>query len=228
MQSTGGAGTVLSTLLRWPGRLVYELHRPGALKRIDVPLAIVAVACLAAYGLVVGSFSGGEQFWAAPLKITLGSFAAAAICLPSLYVFSCLAGANDRMHFGALTGVLLAAVTVNALLLVSFAPVAWLFSESTESIGLIGTLHLIFWLTGIVFAMRLLKLAASYLGVGDRGYLLLWMGIFLLVNLQMTTTLRPLLGRSEHFLPTEKRFFLSHWADVLNISAKKSQRVTYP
>jgi hypothetical protein len=36
--------------------------------------------------------------------------------------------------------------------------------------------------------------------------------------LQMTTALRPIVGRAETPLPTEKKFFLSHWADNLKFS----------
>jgi len=35
------------------------------------------------------------------------------------------------------------------------------------------------------------------------------------VALQMTTALRPILGTSDTFLPTEKQFFGTHWADCL-------------
>jgi hypothetical protein len=31
----------------------------------------------------------------------------------------------------------------------------------------------------------------------------------------MTTTLRPILGHSDHFLPKEKKFFVTHWAESL-------------
>ena len=42
-----------------------------------------------------------------------------------------------------------------------------------------------------------------------------WIVIFLLVALQMTTALRPILGTSKTFLPMEKKFFLAHWGDCL-------------
>jgi hypothetical protein len=35
------------------------------------------------------------------------------------------------------------------------------------------------------------------------------------VALQMTTALRPILGTSKTFLPTEKKFFIAHWGDCL-------------
>jgi hypothetical protein len=42
--------------------------------------------------------------------------------------------------------------------------------------------------------------------------------IFLLVALQMTTALRPILGTSKTFFPAEKQFFIGHWADCLKIA----------
>ena len=42
-----------------------------------------------------------------------------------------------------------------------------------------------------------------------------WVVIFLLVALQMTTALRPILGKSDRFFPTEKKFFIGHWGDCL-------------
>lgn len=39
------------------------------------------------------------------------------------------------------------------------------------------------------------------------------MVIFTVVTLQMATSLRPLIGTAETFLPQEKRFFLQHWAE---------------
>ena len=42
---------------------------------------------------------------------------------------------------------------------------------------------------------------------------MIWSAVFLLVTLQMTTSLRPILGRSETRLTQEKKFFLQHWGD---------------
>ena len=43
--------------------------------------------------------------------------------------------------------------------------------------------------------------------------------IFLLVVLQMTTALRPIVGMASTFLPTEKKFFVNYWGEVLKASA---------
>ena len=204
---------VLGALLKRPGSLVYELHqeRPG---RLLAGLAVTALLCLSFYGLIVGSFSGGVQWWAAPLKTVGGTFLSALICVPSLYIFTCLSGAEVRLR--PLCGVLLAAICLNGLLLLGFAPVAWVFSQSTDSVAFMGTLHLAFWAVSMLFALRLLTLTLVFVGTFEHGYLRLWFAIFLLVCLQMTTALRPFVGRSDTFLPTKKLFFLSHWGDSLS------------
>ena len=205
---------ILPALLRYPGRVIYQLHQPGSARCLGARLMAIAVMCLGAYGVVVGSFSGAEQLWAAPLKIAAGSLFTAAICLPSFYVFACLGGANEKLRLDSLAGLLMAVMSLSALLLVSFAPIAWVFSQSTDSIALIASMHLLFWAIGLSFALKLISVGARFLGILDRGYLLLWMGVFSLVSFQMMTALRPIVGRADHFLPTEKQFFLSHWIEM--------------
>ncbi len=209
-----GWNGVLSALLRQPGQIVYQLHQSAAAWPVAAVLAGIALLCLVAYGLVVGGFSGGTQLWAAPLKIAGGALLTAAICLPSLYVLACLGGANDTLALGPLAGLLLATIALNATLLVSFAPIAWVFSQSTDSIAFISCLHLVLWAVGFAFGSRLVLIGARFLGVVDRGYLLLWLMILTLVSLQMMTTLRPIVGRSEQLLPAEKKFFLNHWLEL--------------
>ena len=93
-------------------------------------------------------------------------------------------------------------------------PIAWVFSQSTDSIAFISCLHLLLWAVGFYFGVRLVLIGARYLGVADRGYLVLWLIILTLVSLQMMTTLRPIVGDSEQLLPTEKKFFLNHWLEL--------------
>jgi hypothetical protein len=49
------------------------------------------------------------------------------------------------------------------------------------------------------------------------------MVIFLLVMVQMTTALRPLIGTADTLLPTEKRFFLGHWGECIK-QASQAER----
>src|ERR1700722_3648337 len=54
-----GWNGVLSALLRQPGQIVYQLHQSAAAWRVTAVLAVIALLCLVAYGVVVGGFSGG-------------------------------------------------------------------------------------------------------------------------------------------------------------------------
>src|SRR5438067_4416898 len=144
---------IIEALLKFPGRIIYELHNNW---RADLSgwLLALALVGMAAYGVVVGSFSGGAQMWIAPAKLALGTLFSILICLPSLYIFAGLAGIDVRLR--TVIGVLFAAVALSVLLLIGFAPVAWIFSQSTDSIPFMGGLHLILWLIAIGFGLRLI------------------------------------------------------------------------
>src|SRR5205823_7993352 len=142
-------------------------------------------------GFVVGTFSNGVQLWAAPLKISLGLLISALICLPSLYIFSCLSGSQARLIevVGLVAGLLL----LMTVLLIGFAPVAWVFSQSTGSVVAMGALHLAFWFIATYFGLRFLSAGFSAHEDRSGGGIKVWMIIFVLVMLQMTTAVRPLI-----------------------------------
>ncbi|MGA3268424.1 MAG: hypothetical protein ABSE16_16560 [Verrucomicrobiota bacterium] len=204
----------IEAILRHPRRLIFQLRQPGAGKLIAAML-FISIVCSLIYGVVVGTFSGGAQLWAAPVKIAGGLMISALICLPSLYIFACLSGSQARLAevFGLLSGLLM----LMTILLIGFAPVAWIFSQSTESLAWMGTLHLAFWLIATIFGLRFLAAGFSHSQARSQAGFYIWVVIFLLVAVQMTTALRPILGKSDTFLPKQKQFFLSHWADCLKV-----------
>ncbi|MCB1231183.1 MAG: hypothetical protein KDN19_12990 [Verrucomicrobiae bacterium] len=203
------------TLLKKPGSVLYSLHhRETGSARLLRNLALTTIGCLAVFGLVLGFYSGGHQLWAAPLKVVIGVLGSALITLPSLYIFSCLNGLDITAR--SVAGVMAAAVCLLSLLLLGLAPVAWIFAQSTEQIAFFGFLVLVFWIVGLWFGLGLIFRAAGFLGVKRRFHLAIWAAIFTLVTLQMSTTLRPIIGESDHFLTGEKRFFLAHWLDHLD------------
>ncbi len=199
---------LVEALLKYPGRIIHELQHNWR-AALTCWLLILALLGMAMYGVVVGSFSGGTQMLIAPAKLALGTLLSVLICLPSLYIFACLGGIDARLR--TVSGVLFAAVGLGALLLIGFAPVAWIFSQSTDSVAFMGTLHLILWAIGMSFGLRLIEAMGRLLSGSARSHMKLWGLIFVAVCLQMTTTLRPIVGTSNHFLPGEKKFFLAHW-----------------
>ena len=110
------------------------------------------------------------------------------------------------------------ALALAGLLLLGFSPAIWIFAESTNSFGFMGLLALVSWGISVLFALRFLHSAVKAAGGHQKAPLMVWSGIFLLVTLQMTTSLRPIIGQSEKFLTSEKKFFLQHWGDTMGKS----------
>jgi hypothetical protein len=206
-----GPLAAIESMLRHPRRVLYQLRQPRS-GNLIFALFLIAVVCSLVYGVVVGTFSAGTQLWAAPVKIGAGLVISALICLPSLYIFSCLSGSQARLIevIGLIAG-LLALMTV---LLIGFAPVAWVFSQSTDSLAAMGALHLAFWVIATYFGLRFLCAGFAQLS-GKAGGLRVWITIFLLVMVQMTTALRPIVGTADTLLPGEKKFFVKHWLEQL-------------
>jgi len=212
-QPIKGFFAAVEALLRQPRRVVGHLHQHRAAPVIDV-LLVTTMVCGLIYGFVAGTFSGGTQLWAAPVKVALGLLLSGLICLPSLYIFSCLAGSRARLV--EVLGLVAGLLALMGVLLLGFAPVAWVFSQSTESVAAMGALHLVFWLVAAIFGVRFLCAGFRQLGVQSLGGVSVWVVILLVVMLQMMTALRPIVGTADTFLPAEKKFFVSHWMDCLH------------
>lgn len=214
MKNAPTLANVIDALLKFPGRVLYEL-REGQSMRVARQLAVLAFGAMLLFGFVLGIFSGGEQLWAAPVKLAGGMAVAVLITLPSLYVFSCLGGMDITPQKAA--GLILTAVALLGLILSALCPVAWIFTQSTSSVGMMGFLTLLFWLVAISFGISRLFRSAKKIGLANAQYLRAWIVIFVVVTLQMSTSLRPIIGPAEDtFFPTEKRFFLSHWEAVVS------------
>jgi hypothetical protein len=215
--------SLFEALLRRPEALVARLagSNHGATGRF----AIMAVVSILLFGFVLGCFAKHEQLWAAPAKITVGLLFSGVICFPSLYIFSTLAGA--RVGISQLAACLAGALALAGLLLLGFAPAVWIFAESTDSLGFMGSLAIGSWIIAVLFALRFLKSVIFASGGTQKGPLFIWSVVFLLVTLQMTTSLRPILGRSDILLTQEKKFFLQHWGDTFG-SSLKPQTETVP
>ena len=213
-----GPVSAVEAMLRQPRRMLFQLRQAGA-PGIIGGLLFVALLCAVVYGVVVGTFSGGAQYWIAPVKIAGGMLVCAVICLPSLYIFSCLAGSQARLI--EVVGLVAGLLVLTTILLIGFAPVAWVFSQSTSSLAAMGALHLAFWLVASFFGWRFLRNGFKHLSAQSSGALYVWMFIFVIVCVQMTTALRPIIGTSDTFFPDpkEKKFFLAHWIDTMEKSS---------
>jgi hypothetical protein len=200
-----GTLALADALLRAPANVARELtERTSAFAR----LMLLVAACMAMTGLVMASFSGGYQYLAVPLKLAVGLLFGAGLCLPSLYIFACLTGSQHT--FRGVAGALLMELGVQALILTAFAPVAWIFSQSTSSPQFMGFLYILMLLVSAGFGLALTGRVLAATGERVRG-LRIWSLMFVVVTLQLATNLRPLVGEYEGARLSEKQFFLDHW-----------------
>jgi hypothetical protein len=215
--------SIFEHLLKHPFSLVDNIRtneKPGGL---ILKLSLVIVASLLLFGITLGSFSFHEQLWAAPVKTLFGVLFSAVICLPSLYIFTSLTGTSLKLI--EIVQGLASALALTGALLLGFAPVLWVFSQSSESQPFFGFLVIATWLISVLFGTGFLMKMLKGSGTENSGPVKIWVGIFLLVTLQMSTTLRPLIGRSDTFLTTQKRFFLQHWGEEMSPNREEYREV---
>lgn len=202
----------IDALLRRPQLTIAALGAERAPRTLAILVAL-SFTGLAAYGLVVGSFSGGVQWWAAPVKVLAAAALCGASCFPSLYVFATLAGARVRVH--EVLGVIAAMFAWVAIFLASFAPIAWVFTQSSTLVSFIGALHLIVWIACALASHRVLRAALRHWKARATGLSAAWILLLIVTSLQMTTTLRPIVGTAPRLFDGERKFFLAHWAETM-------------
>jgi hypothetical protein len=203
-----------------------EVLHPYLDTRSIVKLGAVIAGSMVVVGLVMATFSGGAQLLAVPLKVSLGTLIAMGLCLPSLFVFANLSG--SRMDLRQAAGSMIVAVAVVALALLALAPVALVFSTSTDSVSLVGSIHIAVLLIGVWFGGRALKKVWTMKGSWGASAAGLWMLLFLVVLLQLSTAFRPLIGPYESIDLSDKKIFVEHWLDPDaegRLSAEEADRV---
>ncbi len=208
---------LVATSLREPESLGGSLaHEP----RLPLRLLALLLPAMAGVGLLIASFAGGAQFLAVPIKVVVGTAIAMVVCLPSLFVFSNLTGTRVRLP-EAIAAMTLS-VAVLSFVLLALAPIALIFSLSTDSEVVVGWIHVLFLLVASWFggaALRrvwLMREPSSTAGSDApserRGTSAsIWMMLFVVVLLQLSTTLRPLVGPYAPIDLADKKIFLQHW-----------------
>lgn len=174
---------------------ILEHPRPGALA---FQLSLAAFILFALYGAAMGLPHGWLQGFASAAKAPLVFLASLLVCLPALATLNVLVGAGMRpMQTLAL---ILFALTLNAVLLASLAPIAWFFGVGSRY-HFMKLLHVLFFAVCGCFSMwALLKgiVAAceSHGLMAKKGVMLfqLWIVVYGFVGTQMGWVLRPFIG----------------------------------
>lgn len=197
---------VTDHLLRSPGSVLFAMNNSS--KPIWKLLGATLLSILVV-GLILGTFSGGQQIFVVPLRLTVGLGAAAFLCLPSLYIFSALSGAPFDLRRTA--GILAMGLALMSILLLGLSPIAWVFSQASSSAAFVGGTYIMLMLLSAMFGVGLIRRAVSSQSGESRTAISLWGLLFILVLCQMTTTLRPLVGPYDGELFHQRLFFLAHW-----------------
>lgn len=216
----GNTGNLIAELLKNPVRVARTIAaEPEGLLNASFGLLAVALVCHAIFGGAIGLFAGWHVALLDVAKAPLVALCSLLLCFPSLYVFSCVAGSPLTLLQTFALGCSCQAMV--GLLLIGLAPVGWLFAVSTASLPFIVMLAFAVWFVAIVFADRYVEKLKAVPLFSNQAGIKTWFVILVIVSLQMTTCMRPLLGTSgKGILAGEKMFFLAHFVSVFDASAK--------
>jgi hypothetical protein len=219
----------LDYILHNPWSILESLRRDLDLWRMARIFLGTAVAMAAIYGAVMGATNllqasgmetGGKflMILTSAIKVPALFLFTLAIVVPPVYVANTFVG--PRLGFRQLVTVLLASVTVTAIILASTATVAFFFALTTRSYHFIKLLHVVFFayagLAGLRFFQKSVRAVAP---VAVRGTLKrLFFGtlvLYVFVGTQLAWVLRPFVGEPTMefmiFRPRYGNFYESVW-----------------
>jgi len=195
------AFTVIEHILRNRRGFFDEIQASNEVTTKIRDMLISSVSFFALYGAVIGSSNSALQALSSAIKLPILFLITLVICLPTLYFFNLFFG--SRLTLPQTLALILTAITVTAVLTLSFAPISlffWLTAPNYQFFKLLNVT--IFALTGF-FGLTFLVSGMHHVQQEDkrtvRGFIL-WMWIFVygFVGTQMAWTLRPFFGAPEY------------------------------
>lgn len=177
---------------------------------IDIPRKLryalgTLILLMVFYGVAAGAYVGVQQALSAGIKLPVLVLATLVICFPAFYIVQILAG--SRLRLAQVLVLVLAALSLTAILLAAFVPVTVFFLIAGANYYFLQLLHVLAVLVAGLFGMYALHEGLSVVcekrGVYPRKALTImrvWAVLFAFVGIQMAWNLRPFLGdRGEPF-----------------------------
>ena len=190
---------IIETILRNRRQFFAEIRDGVELGRKMRAMLISSVAFFALYGAVMGSTHSLWQTLSSAVKLPLLFLATLVVCAPTLYFFNLIFGSNQSLAQNFT--LILAAITVTAVLLLSFAPIVLFFLLTTSGYQFFKLLNVgVFTLAGLVGVtflsqgMRIVSTGGKEGAGARRSVVRLWILIYAFVGSQMAWTLRPFIG----------------------------------
>lgn len=190
---------IIETILRNRRQFFIEIREGVELGRKMRAMLISSIAFFALHGAVMGSTHSLRQTLSSAVKLPLLFLATLIVCLPTLYFFNLIFGSNQSLAQNFT--LILTAITVTAVLLLSFAPIVLFFLLTTSHYQFFKLLNVgVFAITGIVGViflsqgMRIVSASGKEGAGARRNVVRLWILIYAFVGSQMAWTLRPFIG----------------------------------
>jgi hypothetical protein len=190
---------VIETILRNRHHFFIEIRDGIELSEKMRAMLISSILFLALYGAVIGSTHSLPQTLSSAVKLPILFLATLAVCSPTLYFFNVLFGSNQSLTQNV--ALILTAITVTAVLLLSFAPIVVFFVLTTSSYQFFKLMNVavfaICGIVGVIFLSQGMKIVASAGKEGAtarRWVMWLWVIVYAFVGSQMAWTLRPFIG----------------------------------
>lgn len=208
--------SLVGAMLKSQGALYRDLAAGRWMGRYLGGLAIVTVLLAAPYGAILGLSASALQAVLAAVKLPIVILGSALLCLPTFCVFNAIFG--SRVSFWQSAAAVLFIATGASIILIAFAPIAWLFTVSTTEDGwrFLVVLHLIFTISAACFGIRFLRVGQAYLSdrlqqgtVFHRGLMSWWCVLLIVVAFQMAYTMRPIMTDGP-FLTGERGSFITY------------------
>lgn len=192
---------VVETILRDRRRFFGEIRDGIDISGKTRAMFISAITFFALYGAVLGSSSTLAQAFSSTVKLPLLFLATLIICAPTLYFFNVLFGSNQSLSQNI--ALMLTAITVTAVLLLSFAPITLFFLLTTDETQyqFFKLLNVgVFSISGAVGTLFLAEGMRLVSGGGDTGedrrkwVMRIWIVVYAFVGSQLAWTIRPFIG----------------------------------
>ena len=190
---------IIETILRSRRQFFIEIREGVELGRKMRAMLVSSIAFFALYGAVMGSTHSLWQTLSSAVKLPLLFLATLVVCSPTLYFFNLIFGSNQSLAQNFT--LILTAITVTAVLLLSFAPIVLFFLLTTSHYQFFKLLNVgVFTLSGIVGVIFLSQGMRIVSDSGEEGVrarrnvVRLWILIYAFVGSQMAWTLRPFIG----------------------------------
>ena len=187
---------IIETILRNRQHFFTEIREGVRLREKMRAMLVSSIAFLMLYGAVMGSTHSLWQALSSAIKLPVLFLATLVVCSPTLYFFNVLFGSNQSLSQNF--ALILTAITVTAVLLLSFAPIVLFFLLTTSHYQFFKILNVgILAITGsigVMFLSQGMRIVSTGGKEGERArqnVVRFWIVIYAFVGSQMAWTLRP-------------------------------------